>query len=234
MMNAPGLPEKHACTIQQWVAGRQNNRQEINQEQARHVGTLIARLHQAGRAFGKRKGFVRPRWDLDGLRGGALNIKPELVRTSLSSEQCEILDIVADEVHAVMLHLGEDKDAVGLIQGNPQAQHMHFGENDVVAVDFDLCGWGYYMYDLAIFMHDLKERPDFSLLKGALIEGYRSIHPLPEEQLRQLNKFMTGYSMFQIYRLANNLHQPAFKSKAATQLEEHFAFLNLSLNSDPE
>jgi Ser/Thr protein kinase RdoA (MazF antagonist) len=65
-----------------------------------------------------------------------------------------------------------------------------FRNEDAYVVDFEMCGWGYYLFDLAVTLLSLEGRKHPTPLQYALLEGYQRERSLPEEQLRYIDTFI--------------------------------------------
>ena len=53
-------------------------------------------------------------------------------------------------------------------------------------IDFDDGGYGWYLYDLATLLADKVIDPAFDRVRDAWVDGYRTVAPLPDEHLREL------------------------------------------------
>ena len=63
---------------------------------------------------------------------------------------------------------------------------------DVRLIDFDDCGHGYRLYDIAVALWELRHRPDYESFRAALVAGYTRHRPLPEGQLAHLDAFIAA------------------------------------------
>lgn len=59
-------------------------------------------------------------------------------------------------------------------------------------IDFDDCGWGYFLCDLAALLGNLADSPRFTDLRRAVLDTYRSIRPLPTSWERHLPVLMAA------------------------------------------
>ncbi|HVX47179.1 MAG TPA: hypothetical protein VHC49_25030 [Mycobacteriales bacterium] len=65
-------------------------------------------------------------------------------------------------------------------------------------LDFDDCGMGSYLYDLCPMLGNLAGQPgdtynpDYPALRDALLDGYRTVRPLPAEWERHLPVLMAA------------------------------------------
>lgn len=65
---------------------------------------------------------------------------------------------------------------------------FHRGER--CPIDFDDCGFGYFLYDIAILLDRIEMRDDYAALRTALLEGYREVRGLPAEHEEHLTLFV--------------------------------------------
>ncbi|KAA3648347.1 MAG: LysM peptidoglycan-binding domain-containing protein [Chloroflexi bacterium] len=225
MMDAPGVPEKRACTILTWPSGKQLTAKQVTQKKMGQVGAWLARLHEAGQEFDPPKGFTRPKWDWAGLQGKAFNVKRDAARADLSDEQLEILDAAKEQIKDTMGQLEKRKNALGLIHGNLGVDNLVFDGDEAKATDFAASGWGYYVYDLAVTLHSLANRDNLPKLETALLKGYRNVRPLPDEEATNIKTLMAGRSMSQVYLMTALIDQPAFHKQAEERIQEQFDYL---------
>jgi Ser/Thr protein kinase RdoA (MazF antagonist) len=70
--------------------------------------------------------------------------------------------------------MGLDGD-VGLIHADLHLGNALFHRGGVRLIDFDDCGTGPRLYDLAVALWELRERPDYSVFRKALLTGYGAL-----------------------------------------------------------
>ena len=57
-------------------------------------------------------------------------------------------------------------------------------------IDFDDCGFGWFMYDFATTVSFFEEHPRVPEFKAAWLEGYREVAPLAAEDEAELDTFV--------------------------------------------
>lgn len=66
-----------------------------------------------------------------------------------------------------------------------------FHEGKAYVIDFEVRGWGYYLFDLSVTLSSLEGCVEHSApMQAALVEGYQRERPLPEGLWRYLETFM--------------------------------------------
>jgi Ser/Thr protein kinase RdoA (MazF antagonist) len=70
----------------------------------------------------------------------------------LNSTQLTVFRQVADRFKAAASDLGAGDGVFGLIHGDFTFDNLLFFRRDVRVIDFDDCGFGYFLYDLATLL----------------------------------------------------------------------------------
>lgn len=115
----------------------------------------------------------------------------------LSPFHREAFSIVAERVKAEMDEWEENPDVFGLIHGDLGVDaNLLFWHGEPRAIDFDDSGFGYYVFDLAVALDAVRDRPDYTNYKDALLKGYREFRQLPEEQSQQIDLFLAALEVY--------------------------------------
>ena len=223
-VSVPSVPGDRHCVIFRWVDGRFRNAR-LRPVDLVQVGQFMAQLHLQVQRFTLPEGFVRKRWDIEGLRGKALGIDPEKGRRHLSPEQRRVLDAVADRVEQAMRALGEDREVFGLIHADLHQYNYLFSKGNVRAIDFDTSGWGYYLYDIAVTFSTLLNRPNLPDFRAAFLDGYRQMRSLPVEYEDFIEIFTAARIMGHTLWVAAHIGEPAFGAKAAIRVAQQVEML---------
>ena len=82
--------------------------------------------------------------------------------------------------------LGKDASLWGLIHADLHRDNILIHQGNVGVIDFDDCGWGYYMLDIAsvldsFFRRVVKQPEDYLSLRNAYLKGYDRIRALPSD-----------------------------------------------------
>ena len=163
------------------------------------LGAMIGLIHRHGAGFNLPPGFIRKHWDLEGLRGEMLDVPVTQALASLTDEERDVLKQAEKLVAEAMTQLGTSPQVYGLIHGDLHLKSLLFStDGRPVVIDFDTCGYGYYIYDLAVAIWNLFDRDDYTALRDALLRGYRKVRPISEKEESLITHFVAGRLMIQI------------------------------------
>jgi Ser/Thr protein kinase RdoA (MazF antagonist) len=88
---------------------------------------------------------------------------------------CSVLRWMDGRIHSAasrLVHLSEGADNFGLIRTDLHLGNALFWRGEVRVIDFDDCGFGYWLYDITVALWELRYRNDYEDFRSALIEGY--------------------------------------------------------------
>jgi Ser/Thr protein kinase RdoA (MazF antagonist) len=201
---AKGVPEARTCVLFHWLEGRFID-ERLTPQHLYSVGEFMARLHDSNARFRPPEDFARGR--LDNLCGKPRGLSETVARSQKNNPEdgAKAVDLVTkfcspedgkrvekliSMIRKTQLELGRDEETFGLIHGDLHQENYLFHQGRVRAIDFDDCGYGHYLYDLAVTLFNLGEHENKLDLKKSLLEGYRSVRPLPVNHEVHLDIFM--------------------------------------------
>ena len=133
---------------------------------------------------------------------------------------------VADEVGDVMQRLGQGPNVFGLIHADAHLDNVLFDGQEARLIDFDDCGFGYRIYDVAVALWELRHRDDYPTFNEAFVRGYTEHRQLPAEQLKHLDAFIAAREVaFGLWLVGMAETRPAFRK----ELEAEFGYIERSL-----
>ena len=144
----------------------------------RTLGAYAATLHRQVAAWQRPAGFVRPRLDAAALIGPDALWGDWRAAPGVTGEMADALEALAAQLHEVLAAYGTGADRFGLIHADMRLANLLVDGDAVALIDFDDCGFGWRMYDLAAGLSFIEMRPDLDALIAAWLEGYRTVAPL--------------------------------------------------------
>lgn len=183
--SAEGVPEPRTCVLFRWLDGRFID-DNLKPKQLALAGKFMARLHDSENKFSLPDGFTRGR--LDNLCGKPRGVSEAFARSQRDNPEDEanaiklVTEICSPEdgarieklirmIRKAQLELGRDSETFGLIHGDLHQENYFFHQGQVRAIDFDDCGYGHYLYDIAVTFFNLGGHDNVSALKESFLEA---------------------------------------------------------------
>jgi len=163
-------------------------RYPLTSEQSRILGMQIAQIHQASNDF--TSGHPRHHFDLAFLLDDPIRRIRAFLHDS-SPAHMQVIERAAEEVRTQFTELTPTHDTYGVIGGDFHGYNNHFtDDNTVTLFDFELCGYGWRAYDLAVFLWNVRGGNAPLELWNALVQEYQTIRPLTEAELAAIPAFV--------------------------------------------
>jgi Ser/Thr protein kinase RdoA (MazF antagonist) len=196
--SVPGVPEPRLGVLLRWQAGRFVDRR-LTPRHVASVGALLGQLQRHAQGWTPPRGFMRPRVDVlttaarrASVAGPAeqathrVHPTPDdeagalaLVARLLGDAARRILADALRSARRSTAALANTPSEWGLIHADLHYENFLFRAGGAQAIDFDDCGWGAYLYDLAVPLSELEDRSNYDALRDALLGGYARQRPLP-------------------------------------------------------
>jgi len=199
----PAVPEPRQCDLLRWVEGS-----IIGSVEGGHVATaeevrtshylagrLAAMIHNHGEKWRQPAGFERPHMDFDGLIGSRPYLGPYAACKLVTPEQVALLDQAREGIRGALAAFGQTPDRYGLTHGDFLPENLLREGDTVRIIDFDDCGYGWHVMDIATSMMFLLGEPLYDDAFIGFVGGYRSLRALPDEHLEMLPVFLLARAM---------------------------------------
>ena len=180
-----GVSEPYPVTVLSWLDGQILTQDQRSPHHFYRLGQLVAKLHHHAQHWTPAFELDRPLYDSTSV------LESDNVSISQLPENVQgHLRMLHEQLQEVEQWLGKRPDQFGLIHSDLSFGNVLFTANEVSPIDFDDCGFGYYLYDLAVILAGPWERSGFQQRREALFEGYRENCKLPDEHLNLIPTFM--------------------------------------------
>jgi Ser/Thr protein kinase RdoA (MazF antagonist) len=212
----PGIPHGRYVTLMRWVDGRRLEG-GLRPKHMQSWGEITAKLHNFSAGWQPPDGFFRPAWDWRGQLGGRdFRVSVEELVERMPQEFRQPFLEISEEVQKVTRRLGKKSDAYGLIHADMYPENLLFKAGRAIPIDFEDCGWGYWIWDIGTGLSTWPWTEDFAWRRDAFLEGYARYRTLPEAQLKHLDLFMAAtYATMALWATMFIYHDPAMEAEHA-------------------
>ena len=142
------------------------------------LGEITARLHLHARGWTPPAGFIRKRWDVETILGPRPHWGHWRQATGLDAAGIAVIDratcLLSQQLHA----FGSGPEVFGLIHSDLRLANLMVGSDGLTVIDFDDCGFGWWIYDLAAALSFIETDPRLPDLIAHWCKGYARAAPL--------------------------------------------------------
>ncbi|WP_041782456.1 phosphotransferase enzyme family protein [Ancylobacter novellus] len=174
----------------------------------RELGAINARLHAHAKNWQPPDGFVRKRWDYDAMLGEVQLWGDWRAGLGLDAEGRAVLERTAELLRDRLEEYGTGEERFGLVHADMRVANLLVEGDNLSVIDFDDCGFSWYLYDFAAAISFAEHEPYVPELQAAWIEGYRTVAPLSDEDCAILPVFIMLRRMLLTAWIASHSETP--------------------------
>lgn len=174
-------PRSNIAVLQAWLPGEELA-ENVTCERMKEVGRVLACLHNHSASAMD--------WDSISSRrqGFEVWVDDWTDANDVAADAESVLETAARVVSSMMQSISRESDPCGFIHCDPHPWNILVDGDQLAIIDFSDCGWAPYAYDIASalvyyrFPWSWDEDPgfDYQALEAALLVGYASERPIPE------------------------------------------------------
>lgn len=175
------------CVRFEFLAGREP---VLERGQFASLGELTARMHQHARSWARPAWFTRFHWDL----AAAFGSDPRWGRwqdgIGVGAAELAVLGRLEALLRTRLRRYGDGPGRYGLIHADTRLANLLADGGSVAVIDFDDCGFGWYLYDLGTAVSFFEHLPVVPSLVDGWLEGYRRVCALGVEDEAEIWTFI--------------------------------------------
>ncbi|WP_241251089.1 phosphotransferase enzyme family protein [Candidatus Protofrankia californiensis] len=193
------------------------------------LGEITARLHRHARAWRRPAGFTRFDWTWrttlgtdgrwgswqDGIR--AATNDDHNGSGAIDGEGIAVLARAAEEIHRRIERFGTGPDRFGLVHADMRLANLLVNgrPEELTVIDFDDCGFSWYLFDLAASLSFIEHRPEVGDLVDAWLTSYRRHVSVSVEEEAMVTTFVLLRRLLLVAWLGSHPEADAVASVAA-------------------
>ncbi|MFB6469111.1 phosphotransferase enzyme family protein [Cytobacillus sp. Hz8] len=154
------------------------------------LGVITAKLHLHTQGWQGGDEFHRPVWDFETMLGK----NPKWGRwqdgLGITPYHLQLFSKVSKTILKRLTQFGKSPKRFGLIHADLRLANVIVEKEKIKVIDFDDCGYGWYLYDLATALNFIEEREIVPELILSWLAGYKKIRPLTPEEETEIPTFI--------------------------------------------
>jgi Ser/Thr protein kinase RdoA (MazF antagonist) len=188
IVTLPGLATRHVVLFD-WETGTEPDESELLGP-FEVLGAATARMHLHSREWTRPGNFERLTWDFDGAFGQVQHWGSWQDGMGLDPAKVQLFQRAVDLIEKRLGIFGKGAGRFGLIHCDMRLANLLIDGDETKVIDFDDCGFSWYLYDCATALSFIEHRPDVPDLVDAWVRGYRGVAPLSAEDEHEIPTFV--------------------------------------------
>jgi Ser/Thr protein kinase RdoA (MazF antagonist) len=189
LVSAAGKPSRYAVAFER-LRGTEPSAGDDAAPWFERLGELTARMHRHAKIWRPPPDFNRRRWDLDGMVGVNAHWGPWQAALGLDAQGKAVLREALLLIGQRLERFGIDPARFGLIHADLRLANLLVDAGHLRIIDFDDCGFSWFLYDFATAVSFIEEQPILPSLLRAWLIGYSKVTVLSVEELAEIPTFV--------------------------------------------
>lgn len=187
----PRLPRPRNVVLFDWETGAEPGIGEDLIGPFEVLGEVTARMHRHVRQWKRPRWFDRLTWDFDTSLGEE---RPHWGRwrdgMGVDVHKAALFGRTVKRIGERLSAYGKTADRFGLIHCDLRLANLLIDGGTVKVIDFDDCGFGWFMYDAATPVSFYEHEPQVPALIQSWLRGYRKVIDLPRADEAEIPTFI--------------------------------------------
>lgn len=173
----PASGDRRHCVRFEFVAGSEPSAGSPGQ--FAELGEITARMHRHARQWVRPAWFTRFRWDYGAAFGAEARWGRWQDGLGVGTEELDILGRLDAALQRRLADFGDGPERFGLVHADTRLANLLVSEDSVSIIDFDDCGFSWYLYDLGAALSFFEHDPLVPALVASWLSGYRRVLRMP-------------------------------------------------------
>lgn len=186
-VRAPGLRPRNVVLFA-WENGSEPDATDVAGFEL--LGETAARMHAHVRGWSRPDWFERHTWDFETSLGGTPHWGPWRAGMGLTPDIEALFTRTVALIGERLLRFGKGPERFGLVHGDMRLANLLVDGSQVKVIDFDDCGFSWFLYDCATTVSFFEHEPRVPNLIAAWVRGYRRIGDLSAADEAEIGTFV--------------------------------------------
>ena len=216
----PQLPHTRHVVLSEWEGGIEPGIGQDLIKPFEVLGELTARMHHHARQWKRPANFERFTWNFETSLGDR---KPHWGRwrdgMGVETEKVKLFGRTVDLIGKRLAAYGHGSERFGLVHGDTRLANLLIDGDMVKVLDFDDCGFSWFMYDAATPVSFYEHEPQVPALIEAWKAGYRRAATLSKEEEEEIPTFIMLRRLLLVAWIGNRSETALAKSMGLAYTE---------------
>lgn len=180
------------CVMCEFLTGESPDENDETQlvEQFKYLGETIAYLHRQTEIWNGAQKLNRPVWDFNTIIGENAIWGDWRAFPGIGEKQEHLFSQVSKIIEVRLKRYTKTDSNFGLIHADLRLANILTEDGKIKVIDFDDCGFGYHLHDLAAALSFIEEKSFVPHLINSWLEGYKKVLPFTDNDFEEIDTFI--------------------------------------------
>ena len=175
---------RHAVLFH-WIEGEMPGT-DVDPRAFQQLGNITARLHQHSRSWQRPADFQRITWDHHTMVSLQSHWGDWRDAPNLRVQDHAIVEETIARVGSTLAEFGKEPRNYGLIHADLRLTNLLLYKGETRVIDFDDCGFGWYLHDLAAAISFVEHHPRAAEWVDHWIRGYEQVAHITDAEMERI------------------------------------------------
>ncbi|MDR1997493.1 MAG: phosphotransferase [Candidatus Margulisbacteria bacterium] len=179
----------YTCVLYEFVEGGNPDESDENLMLRSFVdlGEINGYLHKDAREWPQAAQLPRFQWDFDAILGKISRVGRWQDNPELDGEMIDLFGQCAAIIEKRLRKYGKNKNNYGLIHADLRLSNLLVDGMTIRVIDFDDCGFSWYMFDAAAALSFIAHKPLAKHLLENWLSGYQKVLPIAKADRAEID-----------------------------------------------
>ena len=209
-----GLLPPRLMVMFEFIEGIEPNQNHDLIKPFEELGKIAAKTHSHSINWKLPDKFERLSWDFQHMLGDKPNWGDWRAAPAMDNATRKILKCQEKIIYHRLNNFGKDANRYGLIHADMRLANLLIHNDTPRLIDFDDCGFGWFMYDFAASISFMEDHPQVPDLKDAWLKGYSKIRKVSAADEQEIDTFIMLRRMVLLAWIGSHLTTDLAKKQA--------------------
>lgn len=186
----PSTGERRNCVRFEFLPGSEPAEHAVDHFDFAELGEITARMHRHAKRWARPAWFTRFHWDYDAAFGRSARWGRWQDGVGVGPAEREVLGRLDTTLRHRLTAFGTGPERYGLVHADTRLANLLVNDGTVSVIDFDDCGFSWYLYDVGTSVSFFEHQPQVADLVGSWLWGYRRVLDLPAKEEAEIWTFI--------------------------------------------
>lgn len=184
--------KEYFCVVCEYLPGDapDENNEDKMVKQFSYLGETTAYLHRQTEIWNGTERLNRIEWNYDTIIGAHAAWGDWRDFPEMTPKAERMLTEVSGIIQKRLERYGKTEDNYGLIHADLRLANLLLEKEQIKVIDFDDCGFGWHLHDLASALSFIEEKPIVPKLVNAWLEGYKKVLAFTDTDFEEIDTFI--------------------------------------------